>query len=139
MQEKMTQKEFLTQKWQFKDIKTCKKPFLTQYTTLCSIWRDKARTVQEKITNNIIILHLLDRCTVRFFTQSHFMKRHLIISDLYNTAQQLKTIYKINKTMFLRKKVTMRLTNDNKTLWNNAINSHSTPLFYNGICSFSIK
>ena len=67
------------------------------------------------------------------------MKRNLVISNLYVAAQQLKTIYKINKTMFLRKKVTMRLTNDNKTLWNNAINSHPTPLFYNRICSFSIK
>lgn len=67
------------------------------------------------------------------------MKRHLIISNLYDSAQQLKTIYKINKTMFLRKKATMRLTNENKTLWNNAINSHPILLFYNGICSFSIK
>ena len=139
MQEKMTQKEFLTQKWHFEEEKTWKIPILSQYTTLYSIWRDKTDTFQEKITTNIIILHFLDRCTVRFFTQSYFMKRRPIISNLYDVAQQLKTIYKINKTMFLRKKVTMRPVNDNKTLWNNAINSHSIPMFYNGICSFSIK
>lgn len=104
MQEKMTQKEFLTQKWHFEEEKTWKIPILSQYTTLYSIWWDKKDTFQEKITNNIIILHLLDRCTVRFFTQSYFMKRNLVISNLYVAAQQLKTIYKINKTMFLRRK-----------------------------------
>lgn len=103
MQEKMTQKDFLTQKWHFEEEKTWKIPILSQYTTLYSIWWDKAHTFK-KITNNIIILHLLDRCTVRFFTQNHFMKRNIVISDLYNTAQQLKTIYKINKTMFLKRK-----------------------------------
>ena len=104
MQEKMTQNKFLTQKWHFEDVKTCKIPFLSQYTTLYSIRRDKVHTFQEKITYSILILHLLNWCTVRVFTRSHFMKRHLIISNLYDAAQQLKTIYKINKTMFLRKK-----------------------------------